>query len=236
MFWWRRKKTEIADVSPVHTLASRLGIERRKNPRVLFPDTAAFATLPMVFFQGQLIRMKDLSVGGCCLWDPQEVLGSQIGQDIDLTLRWNLGEETIKAKLISRVDHRRHIQFVDVKTEIEQELKKLIAPGVYAHDLKLVELKHEHQQQLLAKEIWTSIKGDSAIIDHDIQLLASLHIMGKGYRLLREAWPQRGDGSAVSPREFETIVLFLANIPNPSQDLKKILERLVRLTSVRSVA
>lgn len=236
MFWWRQKKTEIAEVSPVHTLAARLGIERRKNPRVLFPQNAAFATIPTVFFNGSVIAMRDLSVGGCCLWDPNEKLGSQIGQEIELTLRWNLGEEIIKARLISRVDHRRHIQFLNLSAELEGELKKLIAPGVSAHDLKPVELKHEHQQQLLAKEIWTSIHGDSAIIDHDVQLLASLHIMGKGYRLLKESWPQRGDGSAVSPREFELILLFLANIPSPSVDLKKLLERLVKLASVRSAA
>lgn len=234
MIWRRTKGLANENVSPVHTLASRLGVERRYSPRAKFPDQAAFVTLPTILFSGQIIRMRDLSVGGCCLWDSKELLGPQIGQDVLLTMRWKDADEPVRARIVSRVDHRRHVQFLNLQSSRQDQIKSLIAPGIAGLDMRPSSLSVGSPGPILdAKEIWTSLKGDSLTIEEDVHRLAAAHINGLDLIILREAWPTTKEKSPASPREFEALLLFLANIPNPSQNVKALLEKLGRLSTVR---
>lgn len=235
MFWRRNKNLADEDVSPLHVLASRLGVERRFNPRAKVPENAAFVTLPTALFGDQIIRMRDLSVGGCCLWDNKEVLGPQIGQEIRLSLRWSDSEDQIQARIVSRVDHRRHIQFMDLPAGRQEQIKNLIAPGIAGLDVRPASLPLSDGPVLEAREVWTSLKGDSLTIEDDVHRVASVHIRGHDIFVMKEAWPVVKDKCPASPREFEALLLFLANIPNPSQGIKTLLAKLVKLSTARSV-
>jgi hypothetical protein len=234
MFRRRIRGISEKDISPVQSLAARLGVERRYSPRAKFPDQAAFVTMPAILFDNQVIRMRDLSIGGCCLWDHKELLGPSIGQEVVLTLRWSDSEDQIRARIVSRVDHCRHIQFLDLPISRQEQIKVLIAPGIAGLEMRPANSGFVDGLTVEAQEIWTSLKGDALTIEEDIHRLASAHILGEDIYVLREAWPITKDKSPASPRLFEALLLFLANIPNPSKSVKNLQNGLVKMSTVRS--
>src|SRR5689334_11825069 len=104
MFWRKRKPHEIKATQSLLQIVTRLGVERRSNVRVRYPNVA-FNKLPEIFYSNYKFKVKDVSVGGCCLLDPEQVLGPQVGHDVELEMHWPTGIEKVKARIVARVDH-----------------------------------------------------------------------------------------------------------------------------------
>ncbi len=225
--FWRRKKVTLSseDESSVLTLASKLGVERRRMVRIRYPRNLNVCKLPEVAFLGQPLKIVDISVGGCCLLDPNGFLGSAIGQDIQLEIHWVTGKETIQARIVSRVDHRRHIQFLNLNTNRQTQLKKFMFSGVRGLSMRQAFGSEVNGPDLAAAEIWNSPHGDSLVIEHDVHRLAQVHLFATDFVLFKGAWPQRVH-QPCTKLELEQIILFLVNIPIPSARLKTIVEQL----------
>ena len=214
--FWRRKKNHTADsVYMVQNYASQLGIERRRNVRIQYPNQN-LTSLPSIFFGGRSIRIYDLSAGGVCLIDKEDHLGPLAGQDLELRLIWPECERVVQCRMVSRVDVRRHIQFMDLESERVTAIKTAIAPGVIGQTMKpLVHNNKNSVTQLHAKEVWSSTKGDSLSFSQDIHITADLMLDGKSFRFMKDSWPMT-DNRPASPREVESILIFLVNFPRPS--------------------
>lgn len=130
---WRKKR--FVESSTVHMLARELGVERRRNARVNYPRRIN-GGLPQIAFDGYPMRAYDISAGGCALHDPGEVLGKDIGIEVALTIHFADRVEDVQCRLVGRVDHRRHIQFLNLPAARAQIIARQIVPGVCGGGLK----------------------------------------------------------------------------------------------------
>lgn len=214
--FWRRKKTETVDtVYSVQSYAAQLGIERRRNTRILYPNQN-LSSLPSFFFGGRSLAVHDLSAGGVCLLDKDDHLGPDAGNEIELRLIWPDCERVVRCRLVSCVDVRRHIQFLDLEGERSEAIKRAIVPGVLGQTMKPLMMARENPVQLKAREIWSSTKGDTITFVEDAQMLAEIVLDSRIFRVAKDGWPTTEDGQPASLRDLEAIVLFLINFPKPS--------------------
>lgn len=219
--FWRKSKPQMNEqhALPVSRLAKRLGVERRYSPRVLCPKIPT-ALLPMVKFEGHFIQAHNISVGGLCLLDPNGYLGPAIGHDVHLVLHWFDGSAvSVHSRIISRVDHRRHIQFLNLPQERMKLIEQAIQPGVLGEGLRVVYSGDPNGPVMQAREAWSSLKGDTLIIEDDIHRLAQVTMNGEIYTLFKESWPQKNQ-KPLTDVEFAALILFLNNIPQPTDLLE----------------
>lgn len=211
----RKRSPEENAISLVQNYAHQLGIERRQSVRVRYPEPY-LSRLPSVFFGEHKLQVHDMSVGGCCLMDPREYLGPNAGNEVELRLIWPEGEKNIRARIVAYVHVRRHVQFLDMAPDLIQVIKDALAPGVLGLTMKPLIEPDRHHLALHASEVWTSLNGETLSFLDDIHIAAELHLDGKDYRFARDSWPVTPANQPATPKEFENILVFLENVPQPS--------------------
>lgn len=228
MFWRKRKTDTLKEGPSLLALATKLGVERRFAVRVRYPQSARVCRLPEIYFADKILQVHDISTGGCCLLDPQQHLGPSIGTDIELNIHWLTGVDKIRARIISRVDHRRHIQFLNLSTNRQNQLTRSMNAGVFGLSMSRHASSVELGPTIQASELWSSAYSDSVVLENDVHRLAQIYLQGEQFVIFREAWPNKVPGGKCSRTDFEKLVLFLANIPSPTQGLKDLLTNLER--------
>lgn len=231
MFWRKRKPHEMKSSPSLIQIAAKLGIERRANVRVKYPETQ-LSKLPEVYYSDYHFRVNDISVGGCCLLDPEEVLGPQVGHDVELTVHWPTGIEQVKARIVSRVDARRHIQFMNLSKSRQNFLMKSMTSGIRGQGLNNHGFSNRSNVSVEAVELWSSHFGDSVVIENGVHRLAQIELQSEQYHIFRDAWPQKNPGGKCSKNEFEQLILFLSNAPLPTPPLKDLIAKLVAVWSL----
>jgi hypothetical protein len=205
-------------------LAAKLGVERRLAVRVRYPERVQVCRLPEIFFQKQSLKVVNISAGGCCVLDPKEHMGPAIGHEIELNLHWSTVVETVVVRIVSRVDHRRHIQFLNLSRSRQTQLLKSMASGVRGASVNRHAMSTELGPSMLASELWSSPHNDSVILENDMHRIGQVYLQGQQFIIYREAWPNKAPGGKCSKAEFEHLVLFLVNIPLPSPQLKGLIK------------
>lgn len=225
--FWRKKNSaapSIKTASEVFDLACRLGVERRQNVRVKYPN-GKLHTLPQIAAGNQPLRVVNISLGGCCLHDPQEYLGPHVGQTAELKLQWPEFSDSLMCKIVARVDHRRHIQFLDFPSIRHSILKTGMEPGVRAQLMRPT-TRSVLGPRIHAKELWTSLAGDSIQLFDDVHLAARICLNGNECELFRGAWPTLKSGRTMETFEVEGLLVFLGNVLSPSTALNELLASL----------
>lgn len=225
MFWNKKRSPQISQESSLQNLASRLGVERRANSRVLYPELTT-ATLPSVSFNRNPLRVHDLSVGGCCLIDLYETLGSGVGHELTLSLHFGDGVEEVRSRLVGSINDRRHLQFLDLRPERREQLKALMSFGILGMGLKAGLKVVDHGPALAARELWSSMAGDALIVEDGVHRLAQAEIAGQIYYFYRAAWPVDHNLKVVPESALNNLILFLANINYRSEALRNLLRQL----------
>ncbi len=228
MFWKKRTPQFNQPTSTLGRLANRLGVERRYSARIRYPK-GPISILPQISFNNRRLEVRDISIGGCCLLDPNEFLGPAIGLDVHLILEWPDGPVSVHSRIVSRVDHRRHIQFLNLPSSRLEQLRAAIVPGTYGLDLRPVCDGTSDGPVMQAREVWSSLKGDAVIIEDDLQRLAQITIAGRNYIIFKEAWPAKAPSLPLTQNEFAELILFLSNIPQPSDLLEAFIAHLENL-------
>lgn len=226
---WRKKSEWNDENSNVRELARELGVERRRNVRVLYPKLTT-GPLPAITLGAQALQAHDLSVGGCCIQDPHEHLGKDVGNTLVLTLHFPDSPVEVTSRLVGRVDHRRHIQFLDLPPARAAQLAHVITSGVGAAYLKCTTRSEGQGAVLAAREIWSSLASDSLTITDDLHKAAQAVIDGRSILIHKNAWPTSADGERISREDMLGLILFVANIPRPSPAVLGLLESLEQLT------
>jgi hypothetical protein len=224
MFWWRKKQAAAPKVSSVQAYAAQLGVERRRQARILYPHHN-LNLLPSVFFGTRSLRVHDLSVGGACLIDKEDFMGPNAGHDLELRLIWPECERVVRCRMVSRVDTRRHIQFLDLEGERVEAINSAINPGVLGQSMRITQLT-SREPRLEARELWTSVNGDALSFADDVHVIAELTFAGQTFRLLKEAWPLDSGNQPASPRDVERMLIFLFNFPRPSESVNTLKQQL----------
>ena len=221
--FWRKKKSPIYDhPSLIHTLASRLGVERRQNIRVKYPSRAPVCRLPRIAYGGQYLAVRDISVGGCCVVDPQGVLGSAIGNGLELSVDWSTVVEQVQCRVVASVTDHRHVQFLDLKDHRRVLLARSMASGVRAISVRRHAPARVPGPDIQAAEMWSSIHGDSVTIERHEHRLAQIHLQDQLFYIFRDARPLKPDNESSSRYEFEKLILFVSNILSPSPAILKL--------------
>lgn len=215
--------------SSVQALARQLGVERRLNARVLYPKRTT-GPLPAISFDGQAIKVYDISVGGCCLHDPSEILGKDVGGELRLTLFFRDEAIEVRCRLVGRVDHRRHIQYLNLPPSRSSYLKAVINGAVNGSSLKQTWPPEFDGPALDAREIWSSLAGDSVTLVDDVHRTGQMSIAGMTYTLHKNAWPTDANGDRVPHHRLLALILFLANIPQPTGSIQLLLAELEALS------
>jgi hypothetical protein len=227
--FWRKRKTLYDEVSSIQELATRLGVERRKDVRIKYPPIGAICKLPEISFDGNMLEILNISIGGCLLLDPNEYLGPSIGQDVELYVHWPTATETMQARIVTRVDHRRHIQFLNIPDYRQQQIAKSLTPGLRGLGVHNHAVGSELSPTIEAAELWSSLLGDSVILEHDVHRLAQIHYENTQYTVYLQSWPVKNNGKQCTRVEYEQILLFLANIPAPSWGIKALIDVLGKM-------
>lgn len=222
------KKNERAETQGVQDLAKKLGIERRLNVRVRSP-LVPLDLLPRIRSGSKTLRLHDLSIGGCCLVDYDEVLGPSVGTEVQLNLEWCNKVTPVRSRIISRVDHKRHIQFTDLPSEMVPRIRRAMESGVRGSTVRPNLPATFQGPTLEAQEVWISSQGDSLTFRSDLLVRAEFSIQDLLFKVYVEAWPSDKNGKPVDREQLEDILLFLVNIPTPSRLVKELLEDLERM-------
>jgi hypothetical protein len=209
-------------------LISTLGLERRQSFRIRYPEGGALGELPTATFVGNRMTLQNVSVGGCCILDPKEILGPDIGLEISLAFHWPSDSQDIRARIVSRVDHRRHIQFANMDDLHQKRIAQYIEPSFRGSALRRVDASTSRRLTLEACEIWVSVMEESITLFNHPHLLGSIHYREQDYLCYRQAFPVFGNDRkrVVPPETFDCLMLFLANTPNPSPSLKQFIAEL----------
>ncbi len=224
---WSLRRKQHGSVYQVHEYASQLGVERRKNPRAKYPSQN-LSSLPSVFYGSYSVPVQDVSVGGVCLLDVEDRLEQQTGNEVEFRLIWPDGEQIVRSRIVARVNPRVHVQFLNLNPDRAEAISKAIVPGIRGTAMRPVD--HPHQRiQLDAEEIYTSVHGDSLVINKAGTIIAGLNLLGREYTITRHFWPKIEKKYYVSPLEFEAILIFMANIPQASERCRELLKRLQSL-------
>ncbi|NJM10178.1 MAG: PilZ domain-containing protein [Bdellovibrionaceae bacterium] len=170
-----------------------------------------------------MLKVHDISVGGCCLLDSTEILGPSVGNDVHLVLRWPDGPVSVHGRIVSRVDHKRHIQFLNLPTARMEELKKAIAPAALGFNVRPTMKTVEHGPTIQAREMWSSLQGDTVIIEDHVHRLAHITLNGIQFTLYKHAWPVKDVSTPLTRIELAHLILFLCNIPQPSELLSALI-------------
>jgi hypothetical protein len=222
MIFKRKAKSRLPNASEIHNLIGKFGLERRQNDRLTYPSRATCG-LPAVAFAGAGLRVGNISVGGCSLFDPDEVLGAHVGNEVTLCLTWqDKSRENVQARIVSRVDHRRHIQFLNLSQERSGELVQRMRFGLRAHRLVRSDGQEPSSPFLLANELWISLDADGLVIEDGIHRSAVATIDGKEYSFFKNAWPIDSTYRPVSPTRMEELILYFANIPLATDSVKNV--------------
>lgn len=184
----------------------------------------------MIEHGGTSLKIHDISVGGCCLVDPMEVMGATVGNEIFLNMHWLDGRETIGARIVSSVEQKRHIQFLNIAPARVEQLRLLIEPATRGTLVRNHTGDKDNGPELQAREIWSSLHGDNVIIEDNVHRLGQVGLFGVQYTIFRDAWPIREDGTPLTRREAVSVILFMCNINQPSPLLNEFVAHLQRLS------
>ncbi|CAM5999394.1 unnamed protein product [Sphagnum balticum] len=155
-------------------LAEKLGVEQRASVRVRYPRVTEVCRLPQIAFLDYKFIVYNISTGGCALLDSDEVLGPQVGHEIQLTLTWPDGVERVNARIVSRVDHRRHIQFLNLAPARIKQLANSMSAGVRGLSMRRHALSSLQGPSMEANELWSSPAGDSLVLETSVHRLAQI--------------------------------------------------------------
>ena len=214
--FWRKRKLNLKAASQLARLAHRLGVERRFAVRVLFPKVQ-LPVLPKILFMQQELAVHDISLGGCCLLDPHELLGANVGNDVHFVLSWPDGSASVHGRIVSRVDHKRHIQFLNLPQTRTDEMRWPIEFGARAQSLRRSTASDLTGPLLAAREIWTALGGDSLAIVNDASRLAQFNVDGSTYTFFKNEWPVKEGVGPLTIAQFSALIIFLSNIRQPSE-------------------
>ena len=228
MSWLRAFKWKRSTPYEIIELANQVGVERRQNFRINYPDRGALGELPNVTFAGHPLKIANISSGGCCILDPDEVLGPAIGQEVTLIFHWDKDSHDVRSRIVSRIGARRHIQFIQFSEKNQSRIRKHIEAAFRGSALRRVDSTSSARLTMEACEIWVSRLEDGVTLFDHPHLLGSVLFRSQEYLCYRRAYPVYGNDRKrmVPPELYETLILFLANVPNPTPTFIRFLAEL----------
>lgn len=228
--WWRHfvyaNKHE-AQPDSIQQIITHHALNRRKNTRIKYSHMGAVGALPRVFFNGDEMNVGNISTGGLLLIDDTGRLGETVGEIIPLELRWSDTSVLLRSRIVGANLHRRHIQFVDFEPTVFVRISSLIKPGYLGSKFYKVDTQ---KANVVAEELWVGPTRESLVFhktNGDPTLPhAELHWDGETYEFQPGQLPKaKSSGQVISSSTLNDILILLANLPDPSNFVRELIER-----------
>lgn len=221
--------------SSIEKLATKSAINRRRNTRVRYPHIGAVGELPQVFKEGQIVSVRDISTGGLCIFDYDNIFSKTVGEEFDLKLRWQDSEDNIHCQLVGYTDERLHIQFKNINTKSQVRLSMILKPGFLGTKFHMVP---NFKEKLDADEMWIGPTGEWLTFykTHFNEKLENYGEMNYGrvcLSLSRSTPPRYNEssqkftkGQLASKTIINELLIVLSNFQSPTIRVKELIENL----------
>jgi hypothetical protein len=223
-------------------LARINGIDRRKFTRVKVPATTV-NLFPRLRVQNSELPVIDLSIGGACVKDVQGIFQDKVGQEVALTLHWPTETEELKAKVISTSNQvNRHLQFSNLSPGSVARFGILVRSGAAGLKIRQTPSGRDTPVRLEAQELWTGMGGDNLVFFAHEKPLAQLTALTRttqffpGQTPRIALGPKGAETREALPHEIADALVCLANIPEPSTRLLRLIEFLCSRPDLWQVA
>ena len=163
--------------------------------------------------------------------DPIQVLGTKIGQEMHLAFKWPDETVQVHCRIVARMNHKQHLKFLNLPKIRTEELRHVLAVGASGLDVRAVMKSVEHGPSMDAREMWSSLQGNNVIIEDHAHRLAQITLNGISFILYKNTWPVKDAATPLNRDELAKLILFLHNIPQPSEALGALIANLETMCS-----
>lgn len=157
----------------MHELAFRYGMDRRRHPRVSFPQSTS-PELPRFIYQGKVFQIHDLSRGGVCLLDPDDEFRLEVGFEDESF--WVEGDfrEKLSLQLVGVSYQKKHLEFTRISPGLVDRIEAFIEPGIWGQKMHRSVLSPSAHLETSAVELWLGVNGSNLVFHSDPHFVASL--------------------------------------------------------------
>lgn len=221
--------------SSIQKMAAAGGVNRRKTARIYYPNTNYSSRIPMIFYKSHICKPVDLSLGGVCIENSNKEFGTETGKILELEMKWQDGFSAIvKSRIVAQSFNKAHFQFQELPTETYVKLSINLKAGMLGRKFQSSYLTENPQIKTECKEIWIGLNNENLQFFEGLQYDAELNVFGCRIHLKAGEWPhrleQQSQAIPVDHGLYSDIVILLANIPNPSPNIKSLLNSLETVT------
>lgn len=231
MTWMGRRRIVVNMPQSVASLARQHGLDRRRFARITLPK-ADLGIFPVIRYSGREMPIVDMSVGGVCLFDGEDLLSQQLSQDIEIALIWPTRVDLVKSKIVgvSRHNHR-HLQFLDLPEVSYNEIETLVRIGSRGQKIAQVLTLKRGPVRLEVEELWTGYQGDGLVFYDEQDSYCELTLFNRTYVFSRSqphlVVEDAETGREASVQEIADAVICLANVNQPTLRILTLLSDLV---------
>lgn len=217
----------------ISQIATMNSINKRQNTRVTYPHIGAIGELPKVTYNGQVMTVKNISLGGLCALDIDSHLTLPMGSDFQLNLEWPDLKIEVPSTLVGSAEFRRHIQFKDLDTKAYVKLSLILKPGFIGSKFYKV---NDALQEANFDELWIGPTGENLTFnkcnhpsEHYAEMLFNRaevlfhHEQFPVYKSSSDKWQK---GQRVSKHIYDDILITLSNFQSPTIRVKRLIEQL----------
>lgn len=214
--------------SSIQKMAAESGINRRKNARILYPNTNFSAKLPQIIYNSQPEKAVDISLGGVCLLNDKNQFGLEIGETVELAFRWlNEKDMNLNAKIVGQSYNKVHFQFQDLATDIYVKLSINLKSGMVGRKFQQSMLNENVAIQADYTELWVGLNSERLVFYNNETCYAELSYFGTTVRFYKDKKPEmfnkQGDPMEFGGKHLSDSLILLANIPSPSKAVKELI-------------
>ncbi len=214
--------------SSIQKMAAKNNLHRRKNVRVLYPNSHYSAKLPQIIYNSKVEKAMDISLGGVCLLNDTNRFGLRLGEIISLSFRWfNEKDVDFKAVIVGHSYNKVHLQFKDLSTDIYVKLSINLKSGMVGRKIKRSLLNENEAIQSEYSELWVGLNNEKLIFFNADSLYAKLSYFGTTIDFFEDKKPQvfnkQGSSFNFTEIHLSDCLILLTNIPSPSDSIKKLI-------------
>lgn len=226
------------DAKPsLHQIASNAGIERRRHPRILYPTCQAPKVLPFILYEDFQVKARDISDGGFCISSNALTEKLSVGEDYEFQLKWDesMPVEAVTARMIAVSFQKLHFQFKEIGEMALDKIRLEINIAQRGLKTKSTFFSLNEEIQTNVREIWVNDLGDRLVFHLGKELWVEASWMKQSLQFFHES------SSDLLPSVWDThlqtqFLVFLVNIPAPSDELKRFIEKIREPIETRATA
>ena len=217
----------------VLSLARKLNLDRREQVRIRVPEIPC-SLAPRFLISGSEFPLVNISMGGVCLKDMQNIFSNEVGQELVVTMNWLDTTSLVRCRMVAISKHvQRHLCFVDLPPHLSQRIGKMVEAAMPGIKLRPLPILKYSPAQTEALELWTGVGGESLAFYGADDLVAELVTVNLTYKFFQKIPPRVQLNETptrtrpVKHQELFQALLLLENVERPSYRIVQLIVHLI---------